>query len=384
MNEILSPIERQSFSTLDKIMDMPDLVEIQTMSYEDFLQADINEDKRKEIGIEQVFREIFPIHDFNETAVLEYVSYTLDKPKYNPREAVERNTTYAAPLKVRVRLVTYDINEESGEKSVLSAKESEVYLCDLPLMTEKGSFVVNGVERVIVNQLHRSPGIFFEDVSSSKNILDKHIFSARIIPYRGSWIDFEFDSKNLMYVRIDKKRKIPVTAILKALGLNNQEILKTYYEMEIIHINIDGSLSKDFDADKILGRRNSFDIIDENGEVIIKANYKITKAAKKRLVRANIKQYRIGIEDIIDTFFAEDVIDEDGEVLIEANTPVNEDYIELLKDKGINTFKVLFIDRLISDTAIRDLLAVDNIADFDGAIIELYKKFNCVTVKSIF
>jgi DNA-directed RNA polymerase subunit beta len=374
MSEMISPIERLSFSTLDRVMDMPDLVEIQTRSYEDFLQDGTPKNERKEIGLEQVFREIFPIHDFNETAVLEYVSYTLDKPKYNPREAVERSTTYAAPLKIRVRLVTYDANEESGEKTVLAAKESEVYLCDLPLMTEKGSFVINGVERVIVNQLHRSPGIFFEDVSSSKNVLDKHIYSARIIPYRGSWIDFEFDAKNLMYVRIDKKRKIPVTVILKALGLNNQEILRTYYEMETIHIDSDGSLLKDFDADKILGRRNSIDIVDENGEVIVKANYKITKAAKKRLIRANIKQYKISIHDLIDTFFAEDIVDENGEVLLEANTPVNEDYLELLKDKGINTFRVLFVDRLVSDTAIRDLLAVDDIADADEAVIELYKK----------
>lgn len=374
MSEILSPIERLSFSRLDKIMDMPDLVEIQTKSYKDFLQIDIPENERKEIGLEQVFREVFPIHDFNETAVLEYVSYSLETPKYTPNEALERKTTYAAPLKIRVRLVTYDVNEESGEKTVMAAKESEVYLCDLPLMTLRGSFVINGVERVIVNQLHRSPGIFFEDLSTSKNILDKHIYTARIIPYRGSWIDFEFDAKNLMYVRIDKKRKIPVTIILKALGLNNQEILKTYYDMETIHIGEDGGLFKDFDPDKILGRRISQDICDDQGEVIVKAGHKITKAARKRLIRSGIKRYKINVQDIVDTFFAEDIIDENGELLIEANTPVNEDYIELLKDKNINTFKVLFIDKLTADTAIRDLVAIDNITTPDEALIELYKK----------
>jgi DNA-directed RNA polymerase subunit beta len=374
MSKILSPIERLSFSRLDKILDMPDLVEIQTKSYKDFLQINVPENDRKEIGLEQVFREVFPIRDFNETAVLEYVSYSLENPKYSPHEALERKATYAAPLKVRVRLVTYDINEESGEKTVMVAKESEVYLCDLPLMTAKGSFVINGVERVIVNQLHRSPGIFFEDLSSSKNILDKHIYSARIIPYRGSWIDFEFDAKNLMYVRIDKKRKIPVTVILKALGLNNQEILQTYYETEIIHIGSDGSLFKDFDPDKILGRRVSQDICDDNGEVIIKSNHKITKAARKRLIRAGIKHYKINVQDVIDTFFAEDIIDENGELLIEANTPLNEDYIELLMDKKIDTFRVLFIDKLTADTAIRDLIAIDNITSADEAIIELYKK----------
>jgi DNA-directed RNA polymerase subunit beta len=374
MSEILSPVQRLNFSKIDYVMEMPDLVEIQKRSYYEFLQADKLPEQRENKGLEQIFREIFPISDFNETAVLEYVSYSLDKAKYTPSEALERNTTYSAPIKIRVRLVTYELNEEKGEKSVLNAKESEVYLCDLPLMTDRGTFVINGVERVIVNQLHRSPGIFFEDQTAAKSSsTERHNFTARIIPYRGSWIDFEFDSKNLMYVKIDKKRKFPVTIFLKALGLSEQEILKTYYDMETVYF-VSESMCKEFDPNKILGRRNSLDIVSEDGEVIIKATYKITKAARKRLIRAGVKKIPITLEDLADTFFGEDIIDQDGEILAEANAPVTAESLDLLRNKGLKEFKVLYIDRLTYDSAIRDLLAVDNIKTSELAIIDIYKK----------
>ncbi len=205
MNLTSKPTERRNFSRIQKVIDIPDLIEVQRDSYVDFLQAEFTPENREVRGLEEVFHEIFPITDFNETAILEYISYSIEKHKYTPSEAIDRSTTYAAPLKIKVRLVTYDVSEETGEKMVASAKESEVYLCDIPMMTERGTFVINGVERVIVSQLHRSPGIFFEDLTASKGIMEKHLFSARIIPYRGSWIDFDFDSKNIMYVRIDKK-----------------------------------------------------------------------------------------------------------------------------------------------------------------------------------
>jgi len=197
---------------------MPDLVEVQKNSYLDFLQMNVSPDKRENKGLEQVFREIFPITDFNETSVLEYVSYSIENPKYDAKESIIRKTSYAAPLKIRVRLVCYENSEDGTEKIVSSAKEADVYLCDIPLMTERATFIINGVERVIVSQLHRSPGIFFEDSSAGKSVVEKHLFGARIIPYRGSWIDFEFDSKNFIYVRIDKKRKILATILLKLLG----------------------------------------------------------------------------------------------------------------------------------------------------------------------
>jgi len=373
MTKSSNSIERLSFSKIRQVVDLPDLIEVQKDSYAQLLQEDIAPEERPDKGLEQVFKEVFPITDFNETSILEYISYKIDKAKYTAHEAIQRKTTYAAPLKVKVRLVNYDIDEETSEKSVLSAKESEVYLCDIPLMTERGTFVINGVERVVVNQLHRSPGIFFEDTTAGKSVVEKHLYSARIIPYRGSWIDFEFDAKNVMYVRIDKKRKIPVTVLLKALGLEESDILETYYDSETIRFLEDGMV-KDFDPEKILGRRNSIDIKDETGEVIVKANYKITKAARKRLIKAGINYIPISIDDIIETFIAEDLVDEDGEIIVEANTPITQEIIDKLQDNGVEAFKVLNIDRQSSDSSLRDVLATDKVKTQEEALLEIYKK----------
>lgn len=221
--------------------------------------------------------------------------------------------------------------------------------------------------------MHRSPGIFFEDATAGKSVVEKHLYSARIIPYRGSWIDFEFDAKNVMYVRIDKKRKIPVTVLLKALGLTDQDILNTYYETETVEIK-DGNLYKLFDPEKTVGRRNSLDITDDKGNVIVKAGYKITKGAVRKMAKAEIKRYQISTTDLLDTFLAEDVVDENGEVIAESNTPVTEELIENLMGSRIDTFKVLYIDRQVSDSAIRDILSIDKVKTQEEALIEIYKK----------
>ena len=374
MNLTSKPTERRNFSRIQKVIDIPDLIEVQKDSYVDFLQAELNPEKRDMKGLEEVFREIFPITDFNETAVLEYISYSIEKHKYTPSEAIDRSTTYSAPLKIKVRLVTYDVNEETNEKMVVSAKESEVYLCDIPMMTDRGTFVINGVERVIVNQLHRSPGIFFEDLTASKGVMEKHLFSARIIPYRGSWIDFDFDSKNIMYVRIDKKRKIPVTVLLKALGYTERDILDTYYTREKVFFGDREEIFKEFNEDIVLGLRNSLDILDKEGNVVVKANHKITKAARKRMVKAEIDRIPVTFEDLEHTFFADDVVTPDGEVLIETNTQVTEEMFERLKENNIKSFSVLFIDRLTSDSVMRDILAADKVKTQDEALIDIYKK----------
>ncbi|MGD9809119.1 MAG: DNA-directed RNA polymerase subunit beta [Deferribacterales bacterium] len=374
MNLTSKPTERRNFSRIQKVIDIPDLIEVQRDSYVDFLQSGVSIEDRAVKGLEEVFREIFPITDFNETAVLEYISYSIEKYKYTPGEAIDRSTTFAAPLKIKVRLVTHDVNEETGEKMVVSAKESEVYLCDIPMMTDRGTFVINGVERVIVSQLHRSPGIFFEDLTASKGVMEKHLFSARIIPYRGSWIDFDFDSKNIMYVRIDKKRKIPVTVLLKALGYSEQDILDTYYTKETVTFGDRDTLFKNFNEDIVLGLRNSLDILDKEGNVVVKANHKITKAARKRMVKAEIEKIPVTLEDIEHTFFAEDVVSADGEVVIEANTAMSEEMIERLHENRIKEFKVLFIDRLTSDSVMRDILAVDKVKTQEEALIDIYKK----------
>ena len=370
------PIERINFSKIKKVIDIPDLIEVQKQSYAEFLQQDVPEDKRKFQGLEEVFREIFPITDFNDTSVLEYVSYTIEKAKYTPRESIDRNTNYAAPLKVKVRLSTHDVNEETGERITLSATESDVYLCDIPLMTDRGTFVINGVERVIVSQLHRSPGIFFEDLTAGKSVSEKHLYSARIIPYRGSWLDFEFDSKNVMYVRIDKKKKIPVTVLLKALGLTNQDILDTYYQKDKITIE-DGRFYREFNKDHVItDHKLTLGIKDPaTDEYIVKPNVSITKGAFKKVIKSGLTKYEIDPKDLIDTYLAEDVIDAaNGEVIAESNTPVTEELLEQITGLSIKEFSILFINRQTSDAAIRDIMAIDKIKTKEEALIEIYKK----------
>lgn len=369
-------IERINFSKIKKVIDIPYLIGVQKQSYAEFLQQDTPVDKRKFQGLEEVFREIFPITDFNDTSVLEYVSYTIEKAKYTPRESIDRNTNYAAPLKVKVRLSTHDVNEETGERVTLSATESDVYLCDIPLMTDRGTFVINGVERVIVSQLHRSPGIFFEDLTAGKSVSEKHLYSARIIPYRGSWLDFEFDSKNVMYVRIDKKKKIPVTVLLKALGLTNQDILDTYYQKDKITIE-DGKFIRQFNKDHVItDQKLTLGIKDPaTGEYIVKPNVSITKGAFKKVIKSGLTKYEIEPKDLIDTYLAEDIIDDaNGEIIAESNTAVSEELLEQITGLGIKEFSILFINRQTSDAAIRDIMAIDKIKTKEEALIEIYKK----------
>jgi len=367
------PIVRENFSKIKKVLDLPDLIEVQKKSYSDFLQQQIDPENRVVIGLEEVFREIFPITDFNETSILEYLSYTIEKTKYSPRESIDRNTNYAAPLKIKVRLSNHDIDEETGEKLTLSATESDVYLCDLPLLTDSGTFVINGVERVIVSQLHRSPGIFFEDMSASKSITEKHLYSARIIPYRGSWVDFEFDSKNIMYVRIDKKKKILATVLLKALGLTSQDILNTYYKTETVTIDGD-KYYKIFNPETIEGQKLSIDIVNKAGEVLIKANRSVTKTGRKRLEKAGIKRFEITSADLCESYVSADIIDQNGEILVESNSQLTEDIIESLIENRVTNLEILFIDKHSSDTAIRDILTIDKVKTKEEALIEIYKK----------
>ncbi|MEF3254974.1 MAG: DNA-directed RNA polymerase subunit beta [Deferribacterales bacterium] len=373
MTRSTNPIQRLNFSRIKKVIDMPDLVEVQKNSYLEFLQMDKKPEEREYKGLEQVFREIFPITDFNETSVLEYVSYSIDKPKYDAKESIIRKTTYGAPLKVRVRLVCYENSDEGNEKVVVSAKESDVYLCDIPLMTDRATFIINGVERVIVSQLHRSPGIFFEDLTAGKSVVEKHLYGARIIPYRGSWIDFEFDTKNFVYVRIDKKRKILATVLLKALGLTEQEILNLFYKTETIQFN-GLKFIRYFNPEDLLGRRNSLDIKTENGEVVYKAGHKFSKGLIKKLSRLGINKMECQFEDISETFFPEDIVSKDGELLVKSNTKVSAELLDKLQENGIEEFKVLLVEKSGSDNAIRDMLEADKIESQEEALLEIYKK----------
>ncbi|GAB7140213.1 DNA-directed RNA polymerase subunit beta [Deferribacterales bacterium RsTz2092] len=348
------PITRHSFSRIPKTIELPDFIEIQRNSFKEFMQDGVPADRRASKGLEKVFQEVFPIKDFNEMYSLEYMGYIIDEPKYTPNESIEHNVTYAAPLKIKARLITY--TDDDGKKRQKDVKEDPpIYLCDLPLMTKYGTFIINGVERVVVSQLHRSPGIFFE-VEHSK-ITDKDEYTARIIPYRGSWIDFEFDSKPLMYIRIDKKRKIPATRLLKALGMTEEDILGEYYESEKILITKNG-FEIAFNKDTVLNRKFSSDLR-ASGEVLVAAGTPITKTLVRKLERAAIKRIPLTTEDLVSSYFATQIVDDKGELLAQANTAVTEEVLDKLREASIKDFSVLIVDEATTGKSIRETLEFD-------------------------
>src|SRR3954463_1839129 len=262
---------RKDFSKITSPVEIPNLIELQRKSYEKFLQAEVPPQKRDATGLQAVFKSVFPIEDFNKTASLEFESYTLERPKYDVGECRQRGMTFAAPLKITVRLVVYDVDEETGTRNIRDIKEQEVYMGEIPLMTEAGSFIINGTERVIVSQLHRSPGVIFTHDSGKSHSSGKILYSARIIPHRGSWLDFEFDHKDLLYARIDRKRKLPATTLLKALGMSVPEILNYFYRIERITFDKDGKYYKAVDFEILSGQRAEEDIVDpKTGEAIVK------------------------------------------------------------------------------------------------------------------
>jgi DNA-directed RNA polymerase subunit beta len=378
-------VERKNFSKIKKTIEPPDLVEIQKDSFASFLQADTDIEKgetRKHQGLEEVFQEIFPITDFNESSVLEYVYYKLEEPKYSPRESIDRNTTYASPLKVRVRLVNYTAADGEDAHAVSDAREAEVYLCDIPLMTELGTFVINGVERVVVNQLHRSPGIFFEDTTAGKSISEKHIYSARIIPYRGSWLDFEYDAKNMLYVRIDKKRKISATVLLKALGLDERDIISYYYKTDTIEKSGEDKYLfplPPIAEEEIEGCSFPVPLCDTDGNKLVEAGVTISKGIFKKMKRASDagkleKHIALPKDALEDKFFAADYGEAEGKPMVEFNTPVTPEKLDLLESIGITSFEILRIDKVNTDTVVRDMLVTDKSRTADEARIEIYRK----------
>src|ERR1041385_4070328 len=231
---------RRVFSKSTQFLEIPNLIELQKKSYEAFLQKDVDADRRTDTGLQGVFKSVFPISDFNNTASLEFVSFTLEPAKYDVDECRQRGMTFAAPIRVTLRLIVFDVDEEKETRSIRDVKEQEVYLGEIPLMTANGSFIINGTERVVVSQLHRSPGVFFDHDGGKNHASGKLIYSARVIPYRGSWLDFEFDHKDLIYCRIDRRRKLPATVLLKALGYTTEELLEQYYNIESLYLEKDG------------------------------------------------------------------------------------------------------------------------------------------------
>ncbi|RII29357.1 MAG: DNA-directed RNA polymerase subunit beta [Geobacter sp.] len=366
---------RKNFAKIKNIIDIPNLIDIQKNSYRRFLQQETPPESRKNSGLEAVFRSVFPIKDFSESASLEYVSYALSKPKYDVEECHQRGMTFAAPMKVKVRLVIWDSGKETGVRAIKDIKEQEVYFGEIPLMTDNGTFIINGTERVIVSQLHRSPGVFYDHDKGKTHSSGKVLYSARVIPYRGSWLDFEFDHKDILYVRIDRRRKMPATVLLKALGYSTEQLLNYYYKSEEIHIQGE-TLSKSIDQELLTLQKAAIDVVDpKTGEVIVKSNRKFTKASIKKMVEHGIRTVPVNIDGITGRFASSDIIDPvTGEIVVECNEEISADKFEEIRSRNISNFKVLFIDNLHITSSFRDTLLVDKISTTDEALIEIYRR----------
>lgn len=353
---------RKNFSKIKEVLEISNLIEVQKRSYENFLQANVDPDNRKPIGLQGVFKTLFPIKDFYETASLEFVSYRLTEPKYDVEECLLRGMTYAAPIKVIVRLVVWDVNEETKVRSIKAVKEQEVYFGEIPLMTENGTFIINGTERVIVSQLHRSPGVFFDQDQVKPHGGGKIFYYARIIPYRGSWIDFEFDQRDLLYVRIDRRRKIPVTVLLRALKYTKQEILDYFYNREKIILR-KGKFLKEISKEVLVGQKAPADIVDpKTHKVILKKHRRITEESFRRLEMTKINTIPVEAQDLIGKYLARDIVDpETGEVIGESNEEVTEKLLNEIIERKIEEFEVLFIDNINVSSSLRDTLVIDKI-----------------------
>jgi len=353
---------RKNFSKIKEVLEISNLIDIQKRSYEKFLQADVDPDKREPVGLQAVFKTVFPIKDFYETASLEFVSYRLTEPKYDVEECLLRGMTYAAPVKVTVRLVVWDVNEETRAKSIKAVKEQEVYFGEIPLMTDNGTFIINGTERVIVSQLHRSPGVFFDQDKIKPHTGGKVFYYARIIPYRGSWIDFEFDQKDLLYARIDRRRKIPVTILLRALKYTGEELLNYFYHKEKILIR-KGKFLKEISKEVLVGQKATADILDpESHKVILKKHRRITEESFRRLEMTKINTISVEPQDLIGRYLAKDVVDpETGEVIAEYNDEMTEKLLKEITERKVEAFEVLFIDNINVSSSLRDTLVIDKI-----------------------
>ena len=369
---------RKDFSKIPSILEIPNLIEIQKKTFDRFLQASIEMEKRENAGLQAVFNSVFPIKDFNDSASLEFVGYTLEEPKYDVQECLQRGMTYAAPFKVTIRLVAWD--QAEGSQAIRDVKEQEVYFGEIPVMTETGTFIINGTERVIVSQLHRSPGIFFDTTTSTTvSAAGKKIYSCRIIPYRGSWLDLEFDHKDLLYSRIDRRRKIYGTVLLKALGYTPEEMLAYFYKPEII--KIDGKkVSKNVVPDVLIGQRCTKEVKDGSGKTLVRKDRKFTAGSVRRMVEAGITEIAVTIDDLIRSDASKrvapiDIVDENtGEVVLECNEELTEAHLEEFRTRGIDEFPLLYLDPLTTGTALRDTLMADKTLTQEEAIIEIYRR----------
>jgi len=365
---------RKNFGRIREVAEMPNLIKVQKSSYDQFLQTDIVPAERTNDGLQGVFKSVFPISDFAETASLEFVSYELEKPKYDTDECQQRDMTYAAPLRVTLRLIVFEVDEETEARSVLDIKEQDVYMGDLPLMTDRGTFIVNGTERVIVSQMHRSPGVFFDHDGGKTQASGKFLFAARVIPYRGSWLDFEFDAKDIIHVRFDRRRKMPVTTLLYALGLSAEDILDYYYN-RLTYKKVKGGWSVTFDPDRWRSVKPTFDLVNaKDGSVLIEAGTKITPRTVKKLQEEGVLNVLLPDDDLINRFAAEDIINEKtGEIYIEAGEEISQEHLDLFAEVGVKVIDVLDIDHMRVGPFLRNTLMADKCQNRDMALSEIYR-----------
>ena len=365
---------RKFFGHIREVAEMPNLIEVQKASYDQFLLVDKPQGGRADEGLQSVFKSVFPISDFSGASLLEFVEYEFEQPKYDVDECRQRGMTYAAPLKVTLRLIVFDVDPETGAKSVKDIKEQDVYMGDMPFMTMNGTFVVNGTERVIVSQMHRSPGVFFDHDKGKSHSSGKLLFAARIIPYRGSWLDIEFDAKDIVYARIDRRRKIPVTSLLYALGMDGEEILTTFYN-KIIYTRVGEGWRMPFDPERQKGTKSIVDMIDaDTGEVIVEANRKLTARAARQLAEKGVKAIKAQDEDLIGQYIAEDLYNpETGEIYAEAGEEITIKTLPTLIELGFKALPILDIDHINIGPYIRNTLAVDKNSSRDEALFDIYR-----------
>jgi DNA-directed RNA polymerase subunit beta len=365
---------RKFFGHIKEIAQMPNLIEVQKASYDQFLIVDAPKGGRPDEGLQSVFKSVFPISDFAQTALLEFVKYEYEAPKYDVDECRQRGMTYAAPLKVTLRLIVFDVDPETAAKSVKDIKEQDVYMGDMPFMTSNGTFVVNGTERVIVSQMHRSPGVFFDHDKGKSHSSGKLLFAARIIPYRGSWLDIEFDAKDIVHARIDRRRKIPVTSLLYALGMDGEEILSTFYK-KVVYARDKAGWRVPFDAERMKGLKAATDLIDaDTGEVAVEAGKKLTVRSARQLSEKGVKALRAVDVDLYGQYIAEDLYDPTtGEIFAEAGDEITDKSLAALIEAGFDELPVLDIDHINIGPYIRNTLKVDKNNSREDALFDIYR-----------
>ncbi len=365
---------RKNFGTMLSATSLPNLIEVQKNSYEQFLQMFVPVKDRKNTGLHAVFKSVFPIKDFSETSTLEYVRYEFDRPKYDVDECRQRGINFAAPLRVTLRLIVWVVDADTGAREIKDIKEQDVYMGDIPLMTENGTFTINGTERVIVSQMHRSPGVFFDHDHGKTHSSGKYLYSARIIPYRGSWLDFEFDAKDIVHVRIDRRRKLPATSILRAIGMDNQQILNTFYATRMIKNGKKGWTAA-FDANAWRGQKLTFDLVDaKTGKVVAENASKLSPRAVKKLEEAGLKEILVPEDFILGSYVAADLINKKtGEIYAEAGDELTAAMVKTLADADVSEIPVLAIDHVNVGAYIRNTLVADKNMTKDDALIDIYR-----------